>query len=245
MKGHAVAGVIAMLAIALTPGAARADQVYLDATFNHAAIDAPIGTRGALYGEPSWIHENVSAIVRAAPFATPCLEISDTDPVQAGLLGFRMLDNVEVRGNTISVALDLWFDEIGPGREFLVRIATLDYLQKLVELYFRSDGNIQISSQHGPLGTLGSYEAGRPFPVLIGFAQDAGTYSIWLDGDQAVADEPTGVTAGGLGVVMIGAEPHSLSASRLWIDRIRVTDGVPDTPAETTTWGAIKALFRP
>jgi hypothetical protein len=245
MKANAVAGIVALLAIAMTPGAARADQVYLDATFNHATIDAPIGTRGALYGEPNWIHENVSAIVRATPFATPCLEVLDTDPVQAGLLGFRMIDNLEVRSNTVSVALDLWFDEIGPGREFLVRIATLDYVQKLVELYFRADGTIQISSEHGALGTLGSYEAGRPFPILIGFAQDAGTYSIWLDGDPAVAGEPTGVTTGGLGVVMIGSEPYSIPASRLWIDRLRVTDGVPSTPAETITWGAVKALFRP
>jgi hypothetical protein len=245
MKVDAAARLIALLALGAAAAPAGADQTYLDATFNHETIGAPIGTRGAPYGEPSWIHDNVSAVVRATPFVTPCLEISDTDPVQAGLLGFRMLGGIEVRGGEVSVAFDLWFDEIGPGREFLVRITTVDYLQKLTELYFRGDGNIEISDQNGILGVVGSYQAGRAFPILIGFALDAGTYSVWFDGDRAVTNEANGVTTGGVGVIMIGAQPNSIPASRLWVDRIRVTDATPNTPVETTTWGAIKALFRP
>ncbi len=244
MRTRAAAWLAALLTIGAAAGPAGAAQTFLDATFNHATIDAPIGTRGAPYGEPSWIHSNVSAIVRATPFATPCLELSDTDPVQAGMAGFLLMGGVEVSQGTVSIALDLWFDEIGPGHEFLVRVTTYEYMKKLTELYFRADGTIEVSDENGLVGRAGSYQTGRPFPILIGYDLDAHTYSLWFDGDLAVSHEASGVYTGGVWAVMIGPQPNSVPSSKLWLDRLRVTDGEPNTPVETTTWGAIKSLFR-
>lgn len=236
---------VGLLACACVAGTAE-EVVYLDATFDDQTIDAPIGTGGAALGEPIFVEPEVTAIVRAAPFASPSLEVQDV-ALQAGRVAFEFLEDAEVTSGLVVIALDLWFSGMTDAdHEFGLYVREHgSSAQQFLNMFFWGDGRINVASETDGAFFENPFPFGRSFPLLVVVNLDTGQLAIWLDGVLEVADMAHGVVGRGIGRVEIGTTYDEDQLPTVWVDRLRVSNTPPDTPVEATTWGKVKALFRP
>jgi hypothetical protein len=71
------------------------------------------------------------------------------------------------------------------------------------------------------------YQVGRAIPICIAFDIAAGTYDLWIDENLVLDDRPHNVTRVGIGSVLVSfGSDYDVTATT------------------STTWGAVKALFR-
>ncbi len=242
MKSLPLAAACALL-IAAASLPCAAEQAYLTATFDDKTIDAPIGTAGPEAGEPAWFDANLSAIVRSAPFATPCLELQGGDVDNSYMAGFELVGG-DVTTGLVVIITDLWFEPIAPSHRFGLRVQSANFSPTFLNVYFEENGNVEIYDFHSSPGVVATYATGRSYPVMIAFNQDARTYSVWLDGVQVVTDKEHGVSTGGIGLIMPMCQPGNSPGAKFWIDQIRVLDWLPPVPVESMSWGEVRALFR-
>jgi len=73
---------------------------------------------------------------------------------------------------------------------------------------------------------------------------DTDTFSIWLDGTQAVADQPLKRTGGDFHKVILQSGFNCDPENRFSLDQIRVLDWMPPVAAAKSSWGRIRALYR-
>ncbi len=218
-------------------------ETYLNATFDDKAIDQPIGVGGPEAGEPVYVDPALQAIVRSSPFGTRCLEIHNTDPTQHSWLGFEM--EKEVSSGLVVVIMDVWFYRIGPGDEFWLYLYDDTWVNRFLGLIFDETGCICGSTKGEELGVLGSFSVGRPYPIMVVLDMDAETLSIWLDGVPALMDHPHGADAAArMQKVRWAGRMNAAPDSRMSIDQIRVISDLVPAPAESMTWGRIRALYR-
>ncbi|MBP6875456.1 MAG: hypothetical protein KBD56_05255 [Candidatus Eisenbacteria bacterium] len=218
-------------------------ETYLEATFDDKAIDQPIGVGGPAVGEPVYIDSELQAIVRSSPFGTPCLEIHNTDPAQHRWIGFEMEEAVST--GLVVVIMDVWFYRIGWGDEFWLYLYDDIWSNNFLALVFDGTGGIWGSTKGGSVGELGSFSVGRPYPIMIVLDMDAETLSIWLDGVPALVDYPHGADAAArMQQVQWAGRVNAAPDSRMSIDQIRVISDLVPAPAESMTWGRIRALYR-
>ena len=229
-----------LLLTILTAGTAAAGPItLLEANFDDKTIDAPIGTGGADLGEPVSSSSAVTAIVRATPMGSPSLEISDNNDSGAGGVRFEMYDGIEVTDGVLAFTFDLWFTDL---ENFYVYVREQGSSAKsFLSMRFQSSGDIRYNdTAAGEL--IGTYETGRVIPVAITFNQNAGTYSIVVDGLTLLENRAHGVTDRGVGAILIGCTNDGNIDGTFSVDNLVATgDGV--TPSETVTWGAVKSAF--
>ncbi len=235
-KGKWLAILLACLALACLPPASSRAGELLRATFDDKPIDQPIGVGGA--GQPAWMDEDfVDAIVRNEPFATSCLEISNT--TAQGAVGFRT--NNLISEGVVAIITDLWFHE---DSDCYARFMILSDLgQMILCLDFTGDGDLAIIEPLDELADLPDV-SGRPLPVLIALNLDSQTYSVWVEGVQWAVDRPMYEHMNAFSQVVIRVGYNCPEGNRFSIDQIRILDEVPPVPVEPTTWGRVRALFR-
>jgi hypothetical protein len=232
--------VAALVTLAARP-AAGAGGILLSADFDDKPIDEPIGQGGASAAEPVQVDGNVSAIVRDSPTATPSLEISDIDDFAAGFVRFELLNGVEATEGTLTIDVDLWFD-VFDAYGLYVREPGSSVFQ-FATLRFISNGSVSLSDTAGDVGTVGTYETARAYPVRLVYRMNEGTYDLWLDGTEVVTARAHGVTTRGAGAMLFGPTSDGNLDGMVYVDNLTVTgEGV--TPAAPRSWGAVKALHR-
>jgi hypothetical protein len=222
-------------------GSALADQTFMQITFDDKAIDQPIGDWGTGVGEPTEIGENIEAIVRAAPFDTPSLEIHNTHATNTGYVIFE-LPGSPVSSGLVVIVMDLWFYQTGPGWSPYCELYSSSY-QTLMSFFLRNDGGLTIFGGGDPV-ILPVVPTGRSFPVLIALDMDQDTFSVWMDGTEISADSPLMVTGATFEKVYLGAGYNCDPANRFSVDQIRVLDWLPPVATTRTTWGGIRRLYR-
>ncbi|MHC5113039.1 MAG: hypothetical protein ACYTGP_01265 [Planctomycetota bacterium] len=201
----------------------------LEAGFDGKTIGAPIGTGGPLLGEPVSVSSLINTAVRAAPFATPCLEITDNSTCCAGTAVFEFPASAEITTGTITLNTNLWFD--GYEQYILYVREQGSAADSFLTLNFTSIPSVHANDADGGPGTIGTYAIGRPYPVSVVFDMDAGTYDLYLDGCLAVADEPHGVVGSGIGSVHLGMAHDPDLDGRYWIDDVSLCEG--EDPIDT------------
>ncbi len=216
-----------VLVIALTAslgaGAARAD-ILLEADFDNQLLDAPVGTGGAAVGEPVSFGAQITAIVRAAPFTTPSLEITDNSSGSAGSVGFELLGSAEVTSGVMSINAKLWFDSLD--KYFLYVREQGSSSDSFLSMTFGATGSISARDEDTSTGVvIGSYDTGRLFPISLVYDMDANTYDIYLDGSLALENEPHGVVGSGVGTVYFGIGYDEDLTGRYYVDDISVCEG--------------------
>jgi len=213
--------------LVLALAAPAAGQVILDADFDDKTVDVPIGTGGAAAGEPISTGEpNVTTFVRSSPFATPSLEIADASSVTSGAPTFNFLDDEEVTSGLLTIELELW---IPVAERFVVQIREPTFASaSFFSLRVQDDLDLYVSDadSNGGAFYVGVYPEGRAFGVRIVFDMDAGTYDLWVDGQQLLDDETHGVVGRGVGSVRVGADFDTDLDGEIYVDEIRVTKGV-------------------
>jgi hypothetical protein len=233
-----------ILLTTLDAGRSQSEQVYLDATFDDKVIDAPIGTGGGALGEPVWVWTQCDATVRSAPCVTPCLEIMQKSSDSPGKVVFELIDTAYPISGMVVVQINLWFEQLGDGHEYDLRVFPWVTSESLLQMIFKDDGRVIIFGTGIDTQTIGTAPVGRLFPLFLAFDLDARTYSIWLDEANLVANQPLGFTQEVLRQIWIGPDQSPVVGSRMWVDRIRVTDWMPSVPVLETTWGMVRAQFR-
>jgi|WetSurMetagenome_2_1015567.scaffolds.fasta_scaffold269719_1 hypothetical protein len=232
--------------LALLTAAAPAETTYLNATFDDKPIDTPIGTGGAAVGEPvSFDVGAVSAIVRQGPTPTRTLEIRDTSDYFAGAVQFEFLGSQELNSGFLSIALDLWFHELGDGRQFFIFVREQQFATcSFADIRFYPDGNVALTDHSNSNRMVGTYVTGKRVPVVLNFYLDAGTYDVWLDGAQVVFQQAHGVSGCGIGSVWIGSDTDADLEGVLSLDDIKVTDFHQEVASAPMSWGQVRSLYR-
>lgn len=180
MKPSSLACAVALLLAGTHVRAGDDARLLLEAEFNDEPIDQPIGTGGALLGQPVSVSPELSAIVRAVPRPTPSLEISQAVAGIARSARFEFLDAEEVSHGDLVIRLT-------------VRAAQLDYFnvnvreptsstQNFLRLAFTAQGSIAVNDNNGFAGNLAAYGVNVDHRLRIAFQMDRGTYDIELDG---------------------------------------------------------------
>jgi hypothetical protein len=231
----------ALLTLGFSAGAATADQTYMSVTFDDKAIDQPLGQGGTSMGEASYCDPEMDAIVRAAPFATPSLELHNTDPVNNRNIYFY-LPSSSVSSGLAVIVMDLWFYQTGEGWAPYLEFYTFGWVAQL-KISLLTDGSIQIRDSE-LAATVPSCPTGRALPLLVAMDLDSDTYSVWIDQVQWVTDRPLSVPGGDFDKIQISSGYGCTPESHFSIDQIRVIDWLPPVPTVRTTWGTVRALFR-
>jgi len=214
------------LVLAATTGIAGAGSdpgVLLDATFNGEPLDQQIGTGGAELGQPVSIFPGLSAIVRAAPLPTPSLEFSHASSGTARHARFEFLGSEEVTHGDLDIRVRIEAAQFD-GFDVDVREQGTS-AQSFLSLTFTGFGDIASSDENGSLGVIGSYSVGVVHQLTLLFHLDDGTYDIDLDGVSLVSGRAHGVTARGIGSVLLGTGTLTAPGSLFYVGRLRVTRG--------------------
>lgn len=238
-----LAGLLAMILIS---SHAAAETEYLEADFDDKTVDSPIGTGGPTLGEPVQLGINITATVRGAPMASPCLEIRDNDDFASGSVRFEFKSGVEITTGKVGISALLRFDSMDPGNDFHIFIREQgSSALSFANVNFISDGNVYSNNAFGPSSWIGNWEADRVYGFGIIFDMDTDTYDIWWDGQRALQDEPNTVLGvRGIGAVLFGCMNDVDTESHFFVDDILVADYLPISESEAASWGQVKALYR-
>jgi hypothetical protein len=242
--GHGRAGlVLAGLALAAgTPAHADTPQTILSANFDGEPLDQTIGTGGAAVGEPVYVGA-VGGAVRAAPFATPSVEIDDELDLSGDSMRFDFLNDVEIVSGTVTLSANLWFEELGNYSVLLEPVGSAS--RTFTWILFQDDGTIAYFDYDTPSPvTIGAYAAGASFPLVITQYLDSGTYDVTWNGTPLLQGETHGITDRGLGSIIFGSSPDPDTAGVYYVDDVLVTATVVPSPVEPQGWGSLKAKYR-
>lgn len=244
MRSNRTSLLLGILTVVLAASLAGADTIYLQANFDDKPLDMAIGTGGSAVGEPVEVASSITAIVRAAPLATPSLELQDNHDFTTGTATFEFLGSAEITTGLVVISANLWFHELSPGYRFMLYVREQGgAASSFATIYFNSDGSVRSFDANGSNGIIGSYQISRPFPVRLVYDMDAGTYDVYLDDQLVLADRAHGVVGSGVGSVLFGCLDDPDYDGRYSVDDILVTDYLPSASAGAT-WGWMKALFR-
>lgn len=204
---------------------ATAHDILLLAEFDEQPLDEPIGTGGAALGQPVSVPWRLSAIVRDMPAASPNLEITWASPATSvNTVRFRWLDAVEVATGMASITLEL---QPGPPSRYTVDLReSTGSTASFGGLLLASSRWVYSTDANG-LTALDSlrWSSDTPMKVTWEYDLDAGTYDLYIDGEQYLDDRPHGVVDDdrGLGSISIGFSSNSAPDARIHVDNIHVT----------------------
>jgi hypothetical protein len=232
-------GFISLCILILCVSVAYGEEVLLNATFDDKTIDAQIGMGGAAVGEPSSMDANMQAIVRAAPFSTPCLEVGDLTTT-GGTLVFML--PAQVNDGLVTVATDLWFYP-----EFVCVYSLYlrnHWNQSVTMVEFAPNGTAMVWDMNGGAVENVPYARGQVVPLRIAVDLDARTYTVTLDGVIQVQDRPLYAQISDIDGLRFTAGAGCQAGNRFSIDAVGVLHRPSDTPVERMTWGRLRALYR-
>lgn len=233
--------VFVVSALLITLAAAAPAAVLLSADFEGLTLDAPVPLGGAAAGQPYSMIQT-EAVIRDAPMASRCLELTDSLDYGTGTVYFDFLDAMEVHGGTVTIDVDLWFHLL---EDYAVYVReSHGAASSFTSLRFTNGGDVYFTdAAGGPAGLIGSYETGRLHHLSLIFDQDAGTYDVLLDGTLLLDDRAHGITDDGVGGVAFATRHDTDLDGTFSIDNLTVTaDGV--TPAETVSFSEVKRRWR-
>jgi len=210
--------VVVLFCLFATVGGA---QVLLDANFDASPLDVPIGTGGAIHGEPIYVASQITAIVRSTPMATPSLEIQDVSQIAAGSARFEFLDDEEVGTGWLRVSFDAWLPDVENDLNVGCREAG-SAVDMFSDISFGDDGYVWGSDNAGGTGALVTYPLGEVLPVVMIFDMDRRTWDLYIDGSLVLYQRAHGIASGGLGSVLVGTDFDSDFFGAGYVDNLLV-----------------------
>jgi hypothetical protein len=226
-------------------------ETILSCDFDSKEVDQLVGFGGASARAPA-SRGDVAATVRAEPFPTPCLEMTDDWGIGDRAVSFDLLNGVAypgfgVGGGEIECRFSLYFDNLD---EYSVYVCGESPDEKFLTLAFTSDGSIRARDLNDTEDVLiGSYDTEAILPFRIKFhAQYAGSGMLraWSM-DLFIADEAVIGTRSlganrvpGIEAIYFALGDDTDSEGTFYLDDLMVTSLVR-TPVARATWGGVKA----
>ena len=161
---------------------AHTRSLLLKADFNDKQLNAPLGTGGAIAGEPTTITPGLSVTVQSAPLATPSLHLSQTTITTEKTARFELLGGAEARNGELKVG----FTVRTPPVLDTFRMGTLKptgspFLFGGVE--FTSAGKIRTLHELNGNTDFFDYAPNTTYRIDLVYQLAAGTYDIYI-GDK-------------------------------------------------------------
>lgn len=160
-------------------------EAILAADFNDKPLNQPIGTGGAVLGEPISIDDTrlSTVVVAAAPGRALRITRLDTPgSTSAGNLRFGFIGDAEVNKGPLRIDLLVTFEQLGA-----YAIRTRERASSAVrwlDLEFSATGVIRRAVRNDASSIVGSYAAGQPLQItLLGNFNEL-TYRVLLNGSQ-------------------------------------------------------------
>ena len=228
---------------ACVPTASAALPVtLLECDFDSEPIDQILANGGAAAGQPYWLG-GIDAYVRDAPFATPCVELTDDWGSGAKFLWFAFLNGWEVTSGQMSIEADLWFAGAN-SYGFYLREAGSTAVPFLT-LYFTAWGEVRYNDLDTPTNVLiGTYATGRSQLLRIDIDLDAETYDLSLDSTPLLTGESMGALPRGIATILVGHGSDGDSEGTYYLGELRASASETPSPVEPTSWGRVKGRFR-
>jgi hypothetical protein len=235
-----LANVLGMILL-LLPAMVLADFTLLDANFDDKTIDAPIGTGGAVLGEPIDISGPIASTVRDTPFFSNCLEIvKDEDLYSSGALRWGLIGDADVDIGHVWFGTNIWHDVLG---DYTIRFNDVGgYSGTFANVYWRLDGSIRCSDSNGYVGVIGTAVQGTMQTLSIDFDMENDTYTVELDGSPVLVDRAHGVTDMGIGTVWLSMDHTSLLNTEFSIDNMLMTAD-EYTATDISTFSEVKSSY--
>ncbi|MFO7652293.1 MAG: hypothetical protein R6X25_00560 [Candidatus Krumholzibacteriia bacterium] len=238
-RGPLSALIVGLAVIAMAAPAAA--DVILQADFTYHTIGEVIGVGGAAAGEPVDLG-GTDAIVALAPTISNALKLTDRWTDQAAYVQFEFINNVEVTTGQVTLQATLSFSNHN-NCSFSVREQG-GRASNFADLIFKSDGAVHWSDAGTPETAVDTYVTNTAYDVVFVFDLDAGTYSLTVNGEPRLTDQPIGVTSGrGIGGFYVGIDNDPDTTGMLFIDDILVTT-TAQVAADPLTWTAVKGIYR-
>lgn len=235
---------LAMVLSALPAIAAPALVTILDCNFDAKTVDAPIGEGGAAAGEPVSRGE-VPAFVRAQPFPTPSLELTEDWGFGARAVRFGFLQDAAVSSGTLRLSFQLYVPPERNNFAFYVRELNFSAVSFL-NLRFSADGELFLQDLNDPGARfLTTYPTGTAIPFEITWDLDQRTYDVTISGTELLNDEPLGPIPTGIGGILLGPDHDEDSAGTIHLDDLKVEASSVPQPVRGTTWSALKSSGPP
>lgn len=204
--------------LALATAAAAATPIQLEAHFNDKPIDAAIGTGGPTLGEPISVGSLLSAVVVASPMATPALRLRQTSPGFARGAIFEFLDSEEITSGELWITLTV---RTTARDNFFVYVREQGgAARSFANITFGYNGAIAVAGSGSPSQNFAAYEAGADQRLALRFNMDTATYDVYLNDSLEVANRFHGITARGIGRVIVAVDTNT--ASDWFVDDVRV-----------------------
>ncbi|HET9031334.1 MAG TPA: hypothetical protein VFN25_00360 [Dokdonella sp.] len=159
---------------------AHTRKLLLKADFNDKQLNAPLGTGGAIFGEPTAITPGLSVIVRAAPLATPSLHFSQTTITTEKTARFELLGGAEARNGELKVGFTVHTPPVlDTFRMRTLKRTTTSFLFGGVE--FTSAGKIRTLHELNGNTDFFDYAPDTTYRIDLVYQLAAGTYDIYID----------------------------------------------------------------
>lgn len=202
--------------------------LVLDADFDDKPIGQPIGVGGAEVGEPATISNGLVTTIIDPAVGNPILRLQNTTMGAARAMRWELLDNLEVESGLIAFDVDIEF-AMRDNYQVLIREASGSG-SSFATFRFFSAGNITLTDSNGAASLPPfSYNAGQTYRLRLIYDVGAGTYSVFIDDTELVADRAHGVSTGrGLGSIIFAFQSNASAAAEFTIDALQV--GAADAP---------------
>jgi len=202
--------------------------LVLDADFDDKPVGQPIGTGGAEVGEPATINDGLVTTIIDPAVGNPILRLQNTSMGLARAVRWGLLDNLEVETGLIAFDVDVEF-AMRDNYQVVIREA-MGFASSFATFRFFNAGNITLTDANG-VASLPPfiYNAGQTYRLRLIYDVDAGTYSVFIDDTELVADRAHGVSTGrGVGSITFGFLSTASAAAEFTIDALQV--GAADAP---------------
>jgi hypothetical protein len=240
--------VVAFARLALTSSlllalpTASAAVTILECDFDSEPIDEILANGGAEAGQPNWLG-GIDAYVRATPFPTPSVQVSDHWGSGAKYILFSFLNSWTISTGQMSIQADLWFAI--PGNYGINLREFGGFSVSFLTLYFTQTGDVRyadLDTTNNPL--IGTYAIGQSQVLRIDIDLDAATYDLSLGSTQLLTGESMGALPEGIARILIGHTSDADASGTFYLGDLLVTATETPSPVEPTSWGRVKGLFR-
>ncbi len=196
--------------------------IVLDADFEDKTLGQPIGTGGAINGEPVSMANGIYTEIVEFGTENQGLYQETLNAGSAYATVWEFLNDLEVTSGIVAIELDI---------EFAVRGAYAIGLREngssgttFMNLRFSASGALFIADQNGTTPLAGfSYDANQRYRIRITFDLDNDTYKILMDDVILVDDRENAVTNGrGIGRVIIQTSAGGIVGDAFVIDDFQV-----------------------
>jgi len=198
-------------------------RTVLDANFDALAVGGPIGTGGAVNGEPFSATNGILTEIVAISGADNGVQIESPSTGSAFALVWQFLDDVEIRSGSVVIEMDVFFSVRDSYAFGLRESGSSGTTFANFRLSATGAGFIADGGGTTPLAGF-SYLANQTYELRFEFDMGNGTYDVFWDGEKVVSDREHGVVNGrGVGRLITQVSAGATTGGPMRINNLRVS----------------------